>query len=206
VSERAFLETAAKQRATEAIRAIEGLTSAEFVVTVRLAAERHVATSLAFGTAVAVLVLVVMLVSPQVYDVYTMPLDALLAFVLAALACHFVPSLRRALTPKRRCVEAARRGARTAFAELGVAKTKQRSGVLVFVSLFERAAVVVADEGVPTELLGAPWRDQLRALDARVAAGDFEGFSTRLEAFGPLLARVLPRRPDDANELADEVR
>ena len=125
MSERAFLSPEAKRRATDAIRAIEGQTSAELVVTVRQAAERHVATSLAFGAAVAVTVLVVMLVSPQVYDVRTMPLDALLAFVLAALACHFVAALKRSLTSKARRRRAAERGARAAFAELGVARTKQ---------------------------------------------------------------------------------
>jgi putative membrane protein len=205
VSERAFLEIDAKRRATEAIRAVEGETSAELVVAVRLAADRHVATSLAFGGGVAALVLAVMLVSPQVYDVRTMPLDALLAFVLGALACHFVPSLRRALTPERRRLEAARRAAQAAFAELGVAKTKQRSGVLVFVALFERTVIVLPDEGVPAALLGAAWTDHTRRLRDRVEARDFEGFLRSLHGFGPLLAAVLPRRPDDANELADEV-
>ncbi|HEX6275098.1 MAG TPA: hypothetical protein VFZ53_18795 [Polyangiaceae bacterium] len=205
MSERAFLEADAKRRATEAIRELEGQTSAELVVSVRLAAERHVATSLVFGAAVAALGLVVMLVSPQVYDVRTMPLEALVSFVLAALACHFLPPLRRVLTPKRRRVEAARRGALRAFTELGVEKTKQRSGVLVFVALFERTAVVVADEGVPAALLGEAWSTHVAGLDERVAARDFEGFLTHLLGFGPVLAAVLPRRPDDANELADEV-
>jgi len=147
----------------------------------------------------------VMLLSPQVYHVVTMPLDALLAFVLAALACHFVPSLRRALTPKRRLLEAAERGARAAFAELGVEKTRQRSGVLVFVALFERTAVVVADEGVPTRLLGDAWDARRRELAQSVETRDFEAFLAALGGFGPLFAAVLPRRPDDANELADEV-
>jgi len=205
LSERAFLEADAQRRATETIRALEGQTSAELVVSVRLAAERHVATSLVFGAGVAALALAVMLASPQVYDVRTMPLDALLAGVLAALACHFLAPLRRVLTPKRRRIEAARRRALGAFTELGVAKTKQRSGVLVFVALFERTAVVVADEGVPTALLGEAWSSHVAGLDERVRARDFDGFLTHLLGFGPVLAAVLPRRSDDENELADEV-
>jgi putative membrane protein len=205
LSERAFLLSEAKRRTTESIRALEAKTSAEVIVTVRPAAERHLATSAVFGGGVAALVLVVMLVSPRVYDVRTMPFDALLAFVLAALACHFVPGLKRRLTPKKRLLAAAERGASQAFGELGIAKTRQRSGVLVFVALFERTAVVVADEGVPTTLLGEGYEARVSELARAVAAGDFEGFLAALTAFGELLAGVLPRRPDDVNELTDEV-
>jgi uncharacterized membrane protein len=172
---------------------------------VRHQAERHLATSVAFGAATAVVVLVVMLVSPQIYHAYTMPLDALLAFVLAALACHFGDGLKRLLTPKSRLQAAATRGAHAAFGELGIAKTKQRGGVLVYVALFERTAVVVADEGVPTALLGARYTARVAALANGVARLDFAAFVSELEAFGPLLASVLPRRPDDENELRDEV-
>ena len=205
MSERAFLILAAKRRTTETIRAIEARTSAEVVVAVRPAAERHVVTSVVFGAAVAALALVVMLVSPRVYDVRTMPFDALLALVLAALVCHFVPPLKRLLTPKTRRLAAARRGAATAFVELGIGKTKQRSGVLVFVSLFERTAVVVADEGVPTALLGEAYETRTLELARSAAALDIDAFLVALGDFGTLLVGVLPRRPDDANELSDEV-
>jgi len=205
VSERAFLLPEAKRRTTDAIRSIEGQTSAELVVGVRHQAERYAAVSVAFGAAAAALVLVVMLVSPQVYDVRTIPLDALLAFVLAGFAFHFVPSLKRLVTSKARRRAAAERAARAAFAALGVAKTKQRNGVLVFVALFERTAVLVADEGVPTALLGEAYAARVEALKRSVASLDFEAFLATLEDFGPLLAAVLPRREDDANELSDEV-
>jgi putative membrane protein len=205
LSEQAFLLPDAKRRATEAIRAIEGQTSAEVVVTVRHAAERHVATSALFGAGVAALVLGVMLVSPQVYDVRKMPLDGLVAFVLATLICHFVPALRRLLTSRKRRLDAAARGAARAFAELGIAKTKQRNGVLVFVALFERTAVVIADEGVPTALLGDAYDESVSRLSSSVTTLDFEAFLSVLTGFGPLLAGVLPRRPDDENELCDDV-
>ena len=205
MSEQTFLEPAAKLRTKETIRAIEEQTCAEVVVSVRRSAERHVVTSLVFGGVVGAIVLVVMLASPQAYDVRTIPLDTLLAFVLAALACHFVPALRRLLTPKARRARAAERAARAAYTELGIAKTKQRTGLLVFVALFERAAVVLADDGVPEALLGEPYDAAVSALGRNVDTLDFEAFLATLAGFGPLLAGVLPRRPDDENELCDQV-
>jgi putative membrane protein len=205
LSEHAFLEPEAKRRATETIRTVETQTGAEVVVSVRRSAERHVATSLVFGGVVGAVVLLVMLVSPQVYDVRTIPLDTLLGFFLGALVCHFVPALKRGLTPKARRLRAAERAAKAAFVELGVAKTKQRSGLLVFVALFERTAVVVADDGVPRALLGEPYEASVSGLARSVGALDFEAFLATLAGLGPLLAGVLPRRPDDVNELSDEV-
>jgi putative membrane protein len=205
LSERAFLLPESKRRTTEVIRAIEARTCAEVVVTVRPAAERHIPTSLAFGAAVAAIALFVMLVSPRVYDVRTMPFDVLLTFVLAALVCHCVPALKRLLTPRKRRFAAAGREASAAFSELGVGKTKQRTGVLVFVSLFERTALVVADEGVPTALLGEAYDARVGELSRSVAALDVDAFLAALAALGTLLAGILPRRPDDVNELTDEV-
>jgi putative membrane protein len=205
LSERAFLLPEAKRRATDAIRTIESQTSAEIVVSMRRRAERHLATSLAFGATTALVALIVMMVSPQLYDVRTMPLDAVLAFVLAALACGSVPPLARLLTSRKRRRAAAERAARTAFVALGVGRTKRRSGVLVYVALFERTAVVVADDGVPVDLLGEPWGVRLEELARSVERLDFEAFTRTLEEFGPLLASVLPRRLDDENELRDEV-
>jgi putative membrane protein len=205
LSEHAFLEPSAKSRTTETIRAVEGQTSAELVVSVRRSADRHVATSLIFGGVVGAIVLVVMLVSPQAYDVRTIPLDTLLGFALAALACHFVPALKRRLTPKARRRAAAERAARAAFEDLGIAKTKPRSAIHAFVALLERTAVVIADDGVPISLLGEPYETRISALDANVAALDFEAFLATLAGMGPLLSSVLPRRPDDENELCDQV-
>ena len=47
---------------------------------------------------------------------------------------------------------------------------------------------------------GEPW-----ALARNAATLDFEAFLATLAGMGPLLAGVLPRRPDDENELSDEV-
>jgi len=65
--------------------------------------------------------------------------------------------------------------------------------------------VVVADDGVPTALLGKPYETLVSELDRAVAALDFDALLSALASFGPLLAGVLPRRPDDTNELTDEV-
>jgi putative membrane protein len=201
MSEREFLEAAAKQRAKAAVREVEAQTAVEVVIAVRRRAARYVMTSVLFGAACACAGFLVMWFSPREYDVRTMPLDVLLAFLLGAGLVLAVPRLRRLLTPNGRLERNAEAAAKQAFGALGIEKTRGRTGVLVYVSLFERTAVLVPDSGVPeAALTGA--RAALKRAVARLDLADFFG---ALGQLGPACAAVLPRQPDDENELCDDV-
>jgi len=145
-----------------------------------------------------------MWLSPQVYDVRTMPLDTALAFVLGVVLVASVSSLRRVLTPASLRVARAERAARSAFAELGIEKTRARSGMLVYVALFERTVVLVPDRGVP-EALVAAFEPVRAALAESVRRTDFEAFLAALARLGPTCQPLLPRQSDDENELCDNV-
>ncbi len=205
MSRRNFLDSEARRRATAVIREVEAGTSMEIVVAVRHQASRHFGTCAALGVALALGAFAVMWFSPTPYDVTTMPLDALVAFVLGALTCVLVPELRRVLTPRRFLAAAAERAARRTFDELGVEKTRERTGLLVYVALFERAAVLVPDTG----LVGEPLREALSKarvdLNDAVQRRDFDAFLAGIAGLGPVAAAALPRKPDDENELCDVV-
>lgn len=204
MSERQFLEAAAKQRTALAIRGVEAQTAVEVVVAVRRRAARYVATSVVFGAACAAVALAVMLLSPQVYDVRTMPLDVALTLVLGAAVSTAAPGLRRALTPNRSLAASVARAAQGAFSTLGIAKTRGRTGLLVYVALFERAAVLVPDTGIPAAVTGSLAAVE-RSLTRAVAALDVDAFLAALGELGPACGAALPRRADDENELCDDV-
>ena len=205
MSERDFLEPAAKGRTADVIRALEAQTAAEVVVAVRRRASWHAGTSLAFGLAAAVVVLAVMWFSPTVYDVRTMPLDAALAFVLGTAVAASVPGLRRRLTPQSFRARSVEAKARAAFDTLGIAKTRSQTGLLVFVALFEGQAFLVPDSGIPAALCTGPLASIGELLSAAVARRDLAGFLDALARLGPACGALLPRRADDENELCDDV-
>jgi putative membrane protein len=205
MSEREFLETSAKKRTADAVRAVEAQTAVEVVVAVRRRAARHLETCLAFGVGCALVGLAVMWFSPWIYDVRTMPLDTVLAFVLGTSLCAFLPGLCRALIPKRRLERAAGQAARRAFRALGIEKTRGRTGLFVYVALFERTVVLVPDSGIPTAAVTGPLAAIGGSLGQAVARRDFEGFLLEFARLGPACGAALPRRPDDENELCDDV-
>jgi putative membrane protein len=205
MSERDFLHPSAKLRTSAAIVAIEARTAVEVVVAVRRRAARHVVTSLGLGAACGLVSFVVMWFSPQIYDVWTMPIDIAVTVLLGAGMCAAVAPLRRVLTPTRFLTESAERAARETFAALGIGNTRGRTGLLVYVALFERAVVLVPDVGIPEAVGGEALAGIRAALLASVERRDLDGFLATLARLGPVCAQALPRQAGDENELCDHV-
>jgi putative membrane protein len=205
MSERDFLHPSAKLRTSAAVVAIEARTAVEVVVAVRRRAARHIVTSLGFGVACGLASFVVMWFSPQIYDVWTMPIDIAVTVLLGAALGASVAPLRRVLTPKRFLLESAERAAKESFEALGIGKTRGRTGLLVYVALFERAVVLVPDAGVTAAGLGEALSGIRASLLAAVERRDLDGFLAALARLGPGCAEVLPRLAGDENELCDHV-
>jgi uncharacterized membrane protein len=94
--------------------------------------------------------------------------------------------------------------ARRAFRRLGVAGTRRRNGVLIFVVPSRHQLVVLADDAIHDHFGDRMWRD----LADRIAAGFGRGQGTDalvegIELLGQALAGPFPRAPDDVNELPD---
>ena len=205
MAERQFLEEAAKRRAADLVRQVEAQTAVEVVLAVRRRAAHHVETSIAFGAACGLAGFAFMWFSDQVYDLATMPLDAAIAWVLGAAFCAAVAPLRRLLTPRAFRQRSAERAARAAFGALGIDKTRGRTGLLVFVALFERTVVLVPDSGIPMAAVSAELERIRAALEGAVGRGDLDGFLRSFAELGPVCGKVLLRQADDVNELRDSV-
>lgn len=201
-----FLGPATKQAVSKAIEAIEKNTAAEVVVTVRKRSGHYRHADYLLGSLLALAGLLVFLFHPEPFDEHLFPV-AEAAFFLAGVGLSIgIPPLRRLLVGGGLLASSVKTGSHAAFHELGISRTKGRTGVLVYVSLFEQQAEVVVDLGVDTKTLGQPWQDAVGALGKSVRDGDAEQFVAGLALLGPPLASALPRASDDVNELSNEVQ
>src|SRR5262249_47824779 len=117
-----------------------------------------------------------------------------------------VPWLARKLAPRRMHLRNAETGARVTFFDKGIRRTKNRTGVLVYVSLVEREVVVLADDGVMRAVSAAEWDKATGAIAAVVRENkDALMLAKQIATLGNVLARRLPLAADDVNELPDEV-
>jgi putative membrane protein len=202
---RAFFDPSARQRATEAVKAVEARTAAEIVIAVRKTSGSYRGTDLGFAAVLSAFTLAFLWFSPIAFSPAKMSLNTAAVFVLAAFASSAIAPLRRLLSGKGTLRANAERNARSVFYEQGILRTTGRTGILVFVSVFERAAVLVPDVGVDPAKLGEPYAAAEKAIQTAVARADFEAFVKAVESLGPALETQLPRSADDVNELSDEV-
>jgi putative membrane protein len=199
VSARDFLTDDAKARTKQAIQAIERRTAAEIVVAVRGSSARYHQADLLAGAIAAMVTLLVLLFMDREVPIGAIPYLVLAGFLAGASLSALIAPLRRLLTRPSHRRETCLAGAKAAFFDLGVSRTRERTGILVYVSLLERRVVVLGDVGIDADELDA------RPLEEAVRRGDASAFVTALGGLAPALEARHPRRADDVNELPDEV-
>ena len=127
-------------------------------------------------------------------------------FLAGNVLASYVHPLRRVFVGAGEAEAEVARAASHVFVNQRLASTRAKGGVLLYVSLFERRVLVLADEGA-FAVLGQAGVDALRdqAL-AKLRAGERGAtFEETVAAIAERLAGALPREVDDANELADEL-
>ena len=199
-----FLDARAKARVVAAVKEFETHTSAELVITVKKRAREYPEVHLLFGSMFALLTLLFLLFYPLDFSTTMMPIDTLVGFAVGNALSRILPPLQRlglAASKRRSVVEQA---AKAAFVDLGVSKTTGRTGVLVYVALFEGVVAIVADAGVTPEAKSAA--ESARAmLEAAVDKLDVRAFAAILQQLGLTFGTTMERSADDVNELPDEI-
>jgi putative membrane protein len=113
-------------------------------------------------------------------------------FMLVALIVWWAP-VRLALTPRLVKKRRAERAAIEQFFLRGVAGTKGRTGVLIFVSFAEHYARIIADDGLNGRISDMEWQAALEPLLRSLGQGRCaEGFVLTIEESARLLSRVAP--------------
>lgn len=127
------------------------------------------------------------------------------AFLIVRYALACMP-WRMALTPGSTKVRRVRRRATELFRAACLGRTKRRTAVLLYLSLAERRAEIVVDEGIHGKVDPSEWGDAMAALVREVRAGrPGEGMAQAVERIGKVLAAHVPALQDNPNEIPDGV-
>jgi putative membrane protein len=116
----------------------------------------------------------------------------LLVFIVCGLALSW-PRLRFALVPRAVRRARAHRAALEQFVLRRVAHTKNRCGILIFVSLAERYARIIADDALAEKVPAAAWQAAIDALVGHMRDGRIvDGFVAAVGRCGAVLAAHAP--------------
>jgi putative membrane protein len=130
---------------------------------------------------------------------------AALKFTVALLILKWMP-LRLALTPPATKHRRVRRRAIAIFQAAAAGRTAGKTGVLIYLSMAERRAEIVADEAILKLTDEHTWGEAMHALLADVREGRAgDGIVAAIERVGVVLAEHFPRSADDRNEIPDKL-
>jgi len=193
-----------RARIATAIRAAEAKTSGEIVCV--LARTSTDATALpVLLAALAALALPWLLVALTGMSVQRILALQVAAFVLLAVVLC-LPRVRVALVPRAARRHLAHRAAMEQFTMRGIARKKERTGILIFVSLAERYARIIADEGIAGRVAQSEWQNAVAALIAHMRDGRIaDGFIAAIDACGNVLAAHFPRSETSRDDLPDRI-
>ena len=208
-----------------AIREAEARTDGEISVVVAPASDSYADVALHWALLVALLPLAMFATFPELLHVAAAivrdpwgaegpPLRLIVTFLLLKTAGAFIvawlifriPRIRLALTPDATKTRRVRRRAIMLFQVGTERRTATRTGVLLYLSLAEHRAEIVADESIQSKIGGEEWGDAMLALLEGVRAGQpGQGIAGAVKRIGDVLATHFPHTDTDPNEMPDRL-
>lgn len=202
---KSILTLTERDRLSAQVAQIEEHTASEIVTVVLSKSDDYAAYRIGYAAGLALtLTCIGHLVMPALSAMALLGAQALLACILYSLLG--LPACLRWFVPRWAKERAVERRVRELFVELGVTETRDRSGVLIYLSEFERRIQILGDRGVHSQLGQDAWSSLVQELvtylrDGRAA----EGLTRIIERLGKELQAHFPARPDDTNELPNAV-
>ena len=143
-----------------------------------------------------------------VYDPIFIFLLVLAGGILGAWLTAKAGALQRIFISQEHFDRVTKQKAEAAFLQEEVFNTKQRTGILIFISFFEHEVIVMADKGISKVVEQKEWDSMVKALIDKIKAGDtIGGLETCIARCGQiLLEKEFTITADDTNELKDDLR
>lgn len=199
------LSPADEARIEAAIRESERRTGGQIVCVMAESALLHKTALPVLLAAVVALLLPWLLIALTQLPVQSVLLLQAIAFLLL-LALGSIPAVERALTPPAVRRALAWRLAAEQFVVRGMARTPDRTGILIFVARRERYARIIADDGIAGRVPAARWRAAVEALVAHMREDrPADGFVAAIEICSEIHSTTTAAGPPRANSLPDRV-
>jgi putative membrane protein len=193
-----------RERVADAVRDAEARTAGEIIVVVAAQASGYRSVPILWALFAALAV-----PWPLIWITTLGPSQIFLAQLVVALALSIalsLPKRRYALVPgfmkRARAHEAALRE----FMARGLTRTRDRTGVLIYIAAAEHYAEILADTGIADRAGDEIWRETVaQLLDAIKAGRPADGLVAAVQSVGRILAEYAPVRADDVDEIPNKV-
>jgi putative membrane protein len=220
----AFLNEDDRERVSAAVTAAESATSGEIVTIIANQSDGYSDVAFAWSAAVAFTALLVLTIFPDFYlglvdrvlgnwahdwsprEIFALAMVVAVGKFLGMwliqlwrpLKFWLVPGSIKSHRTLHRAVDLFKVGAER--------RTTGRTGILIYLSMRERRAQIIADEAIASKVPAETWGEAMAAMLAHIKDGRIaDGMCAAVEKVGLVLAEHFPRAEDDVNELPDRL-
>ncbi len=220
----AILSEAERAQVSAAVTTAEANSAGEIATILTDRSDGYADVALVWSALVALLALAMLTLAPDFYlgiygrltggwvqqwrprDVFALAAAvATLKFAAVWLIQLWMP-LRLLLVPAPIRHERVRARALTCFRVGAQQRTAGRTGILIYLSMAEHRAEIVAEQAIAAQVPAEVWGEAMAAMLAHLKQGRVaEGMCAAVEQVGAVLAQHFPRADDDRNELPDRL-
>lgn len=201
-----FFSEAEKQQISVLVNKAERETSGEIAVMVVDESDSYREAEILGALLLSAFIALVVAVSLHHVTIWSY-IPAVIIFWFPALyLMRGFPRFKLALAGKKRLEEAVRERAVRAFFEKKLYRTREETGILIFISILEHKVWILGDRGINERIDPLVWQTLAVELAGKIRSGHaFDGLCAVIEKLGGVLGEHFPKSADDTNELPDEM-
>lgn len=207
-----FLTESEREKIVEAVKMAEKMTAGEIVPMIVSASGRYPVASiigamaLSLPPALVCVYFIGPLIGTGARDLWVFIGMEIILFLASFLLVRNIPRLKRLFLSVNEMEEEVQRSAMESFYLNGLHRTRDETGVLIYISIFERTVWVLGDRGINEKVGPETWREIVSIVtDGIKSRRQGEAICRAVERAGEILHEHFPVRPDDRDELPNIV-
>ena len=203
-----FLTQAERQRVTASVQTAERITSGEIVPAIASSSHSYPLVDMIGGFFLA-LPFALILTSVVGSAMWLGSMNLLLFLAVISLlywpakimVANAVP-LKRFFLLVDQVEEEVEEAAIKTFYNENLSATRDRNGILIYISVLERRVWILADSGINAKIKQSVWLDAVTELTSGIRQGrQADALCAAIARIGEILQKEFPIKPDDQNEL-----
>lgn len=201
-----FFSEPEKQQISTLVKKAERATSGEIAVMVVDGSDSYREAEILGALLLSAFIALVVAVSLHHVTIWSYIPGVVIFWFPALYLIRGFPRFKLALAGKKRLEEAVRERAVRAFFEKKLYRTREETGILIFISLLEHKVWILGDRGINERIDPQFWQAMAGELAGKIREGRaFDGLCSVIEKLGRVLEEHFPQTAGDTNELSDEV-
>ncbi len=191
----------------QTIEDIESNSQVEIVAIIKPESSKYRAISFASGAVLLFLTFSFLMYVPWwEFEYFLIYFLAIISFFVGFGLVEFIPPIKRLFLSKKLINRNVEIYGRAIFQKAGIRHTKEKIGVLIFTSLFEKKTIILKDRGAKTSVPAEEWEQIDNNFKKIFNAPDFQkSLIENLKNCKDVFSKYIPSVEDDINELPDDL-